>query len=246
LQLENSIPSTTDYFQLRGETSIADIWGTYSSEVLYGTYLADTIYALPGDDFVAGGAGDDFLLGSDGNDRLEGDNGNDRLHGDNGNDQLYGGNGNDIVIGGTGNDYVQGGETGNDLLLGESGNDSLVGGNGSDSLDGGADNDIINGYGLTLHEYDVLTGGTGADRFLIGSNHGVSYLGAGHATITDFRWWEGDKIQVRGSTSGYTLNKNQNLVGGAARDTAIYRGSDLIAIVQDTTDVHASLDFVSV
>jgi hypothetical protein len=77
-----------------------------------------------------------------------------------------------------------------------------------------------------------------------GSYTEIKYLGSGYATITDFKWWEGDKIRIGGSISDYTLNKSQNFGGSSALDTAIYRYGDLIAVVQDTTNVYASLDFI--
>lgn len=95
----------------------------------------------------------------------------------------------------------------------------------------------------------MLTGGDDADTFSLGYNWtsgrvSVNYMGAGYATITDFDWWEGDKIRVGGSIGDYTLNKSLNFGGDSALDTAIYKGGDLIAVVQDTTSVIAALDFI--
>jgi hypothetical protein len=73
---------------------------------------------------------------------------------------------------------------------------------------------------------------------------GVSYLGFGYATITDFKRSSGDKIQVSGSTRSYRLDKTLNFGGSSALDTAIYSGNDLIAIVQDNTQIRARRDFV--
>ncbi|HEY7428278.1 MAG TPA: CAP domain-containing protein, partial [Gemmataceae bacterium] len=92
------------------------------------------------------------------------------FHGEGGNDSFtnhtegrfaipstaYGGSGDDVLIGGGGNDVLYGGD-GNDRLYGRGGDDKLYGESGNDVLFGGVGKD----------EKDELTGGTGADRFLV-------------------------------------------------------------------------------
>ncbi|MFC3127242.1 glycosyl hydrolase, partial [Pseudoroseomonas globiformis] len=56
---------------------------------------------------------------------------------------------------------------------------------------------VLNGKGGN----NILTGGGGADTFVIEK-------GAGHNTITDFRRWEGDKIDFRGFGDGTYLNRS--------------------------------------
>jgi Ca2+-binding RTX toxin-like protein len=132
-----------------------------------------------------------------------------------------------------------------DYLNGKGGDDILIGGKGSDILVGGNGNDDLFGYGGNAYEFDDLYGGYGADNFWLGdSNYGDYYKGSGYAVIHDFNWKSGDKIVVNGDINQYSLVKTQNFLGGAARDTAIYKGSDLLAIVKDTTNVFASQDFV--
>lgn len=140
--------------------------------------------------------------------------------------------GRDRLTGNTGNDTLRGGR-GNDLLSGLGGNDVLVGGRG---------NDTLNGYGGSGPEYDTLSGGAGADKFVLGGSWGVSYLGNGYATITD---WNSsvDTIQVWGNETQYILDASQNWGGTAAADTAIYFGDDLIGVVLDTTDVNIANHF---
>jgi Ca2+-binding RTX toxin-like protein len=139
-----------------------------------------------------------------------------------GNDRLYGNTGNDSLYGGYDNDSLIGGN-GNDSLIGGNGNDSLIGGNGNDSLIGGNGN-------------DSLSGDFGADTFVLRS--------FGFSTIADFRRFQGDELQVQGSIRDYSLNKSSNLSGSSALDTAIYYQNDLIAVVQDTTRVSLSVDFI--
>jgi Ca2+-binding RTX toxin-like protein len=222
--------------------------------------LQGTAYAGVGNNLnntIIGNSSNNYLSGGDGNDFLEGRGGNDTIFGGNGGDNLIGGTGADILYGGAGNDALYGDDIlvsstgGADTLYGEAGNDLLYGGAGTDTLNGGDGNDFLSGGGSSYNsgEYDVLTGGAGADTFSLGYNWSsgsvsIDYQGTGYAIITDFKWTEGDKIRVGGSISDYTLNKTMNFGGTAALDTAIYRGTDLIAVVRDTTSVIASLDFI--
>lgn len=186
----------------------------------YGTTGNDWMdYMNPGNDNMYGYGGDDTLGGGDGNDYIDGWTGDDLMYGDGHNDTLLGYNGDDTGYGGTGTD-------------------SLNGENGDDYLDGGA-------YSYNSYEYDTLTGGGGADTFVLGDYYDAYYQGGGYATITDFKWSEGDLFEVYGSTSDYTLDKNYNWSGSSALDTAIYRSGDLIAVVQDTTNVYLNYDFIS-
>ena len=193
-------------------------------------------------DTLLGGNGNDILRGYGGNDSLDGGNGNDTLKGGNGRDTLLGGNGNDSLVGGSGNDSLSGG-AGRDTLIGDSGNDSLLGGTGNDSLSGGTGNDILNGYGSGT-EYDTLAGGTGSDTFVLGSSTSAYYQGLGYAVISDWNY-QYDYIQAYGSSTQYTLAQ-ENWAGTSALDTAIYYGSDLIGVVQDSTNVQFARDFIFV
>lgn len=167
--------------------------------------------------------------------------GDDFIWGNTANDIIYGDSGNDILKGWDGDDYLTG-SSGDDSLEGEQGNDLLLGGSGSDILSGGPGNDRIDGFAVdnadyetNRVEYDTSTGGEGYDTFVLGGTWGVSYLGDGYATITDFSAVD-DVIEVQGSSSQYTLSQ-ANWSGTSISDTGIYYGSDLIAVVQDTIDV---------
>lgn len=125
--------------------------------------------------------------------------------------------GNETIIGTSTNDVLDGG-TGNDYLDGLSGNDALDGGTGNDTLVGSLGN-------------DTLTGGANADTFVF------DYLLEGIDFINDFRYFEGDKIQISQigfgafSTSQFTYNRQ---TGGLFFDASLF---DLVAPVQ-----FASLD----
>jgi Ca2+-binding RTX toxin-like protein len=177
---------------------------------------------------------EDFIFlqeGTDGDDLLIGDVGADVLRGRAGNDTLDGGAGNDTLIGGLFNVDFE--DSGNDVLYGGDGNDSLQGGDGS----------------------DIFTGGAGADTFDL--RYGYYLDRPITDTITDFSQNEGDKIYLRlyDSPSDYYLDQTQNISGGSALDTAIYYNgaidpatpigtSILVAIVEDTTQVSLSSDFI--
>jgi RTX calcium-binding nonapeptide repeat (4 copies) len=138
----------------------------------------------------------------------------------------------------TGNAY-------DNYLNGKDGDDILIGGKGSDILVGSNGNDNLFGYGGNTYEFDDLYGGSGADNFWLGnSKYGDYYKGRGYAVIHDFNWKAGDKFVLSGDINQYLLVKDKNFLGGAARDTAIYKGNDLLAIVKDTINVVASQDFI--
>jgi Ca2+-binding RTX toxin-like protein len=174
-----------------------------------------------------------------------------RIMGNSQANSLWGQAGNDILWGGAGNDKIEGND-GDDRLSGGEGNDTLVGQRGSDFLLGGNGNDVFVGYGNTPGEVDTLIGGGGSDTFGVGVSYArfgagsgsgglVGYTGdgdAGYALIRDFN--SEDFIELKGNINQYSFGV-ANLAGMAALDTTIYYngadGLDLIAVVQDTTNV---------
>ncbi len=162
--------------------------------------------------------------------------GNDTLYGsDDSEDTLYGNRGNDTLVG---ND-------GSDVLVGGYGFDTLYGGDGADDLNGGAGNDYLNGF-YTIPadigiESDTLEGGTGADTFVLGEDFAYYYDPGdeAYATIVDFSRAEGDKLQVFGSASDYSIE--QNIFGGSGSGIS-YQGN-LIAVVQNVINLISELDF---
>ncbi len=145
--------------------------------------------------------------------------------------------GDDIITGTSANERLTG-LGGNDKLYGQGGNDTLYGEAGNDLLDGGAGNDYLDGYAsFRNQEYDTLTGGAGADTFVLGNaNQPVFYQGAGYAIITDYSPVD-DYIQLKGTAGNYKL-VNQ----GA--DTWIYlndSSNDAIGVVLGGTNLKMSL-----
>ena len=86
------------------------------------------------------------------------------------------------AIGGPNDDRLVGSNTGG-KLTGAGGNDTVIGGKGKDILTG--TDSTARGVG----EVDILTGGGGRDRFVLGDSSGAYYVGQGnndYAMITDF------------------------------------------------------------
>ncbi|MEH2168449.1 MAG: calcium-binding protein [Nostoc sp.] len=133
------------------------------------------------------------------------------------NNFLFGNTSNNTLNGRVGDDTLDG-NNGDDILNGEDGNDSLQGGPGNEILNGGSGNDILIGtfpgspLPPGLGETDTLTGGTGADRFILGDAVNIFYddnnsanPGFGdYATITDFDSSQ-DRIELKGSLQDYRL-----------------------------------------
>lgn len=130
------------------------------------------------------------------------------------------------------------GTANNDTIIGNAGNDLLSGGGGDDILTGSNPNAIDSGLG----ELDTITGGEGADIFVLGDSVEAYYQGNGYddyATITDFDWYEGDTIRAHGVAEDYSISEYN---GG----TDIYYQSELVGYVENTTDVIIAEDFTFV
>jgi hypothetical protein len=160
-----------------------------------------------------------------------------------------------------GNDTLYG-NGGNDTLNGDAGDDLLFGGSGNDVLGGGGGSDVLKGYGgfaafpASLVEFDTLDGGAAAnvqDTYALGDSNSLFYTrslipAGGGAPIDEYativNWQPAvDKIEIKGVSTDFTL-VGSSTSGGAALDTLIYKGDNLIAVVQDSTDVMLSRDFV--
>ncbi len=205
------------------------IFGTAGADTLYGTNGSDiSIFGLAGNDTIYGYGGNDIIDAGEGDDRVYGGSGNDTILGRNGNDTLYGGTGNDAIWGESGNDTLYG-EDGADYLSGGIGNDTLYGGRGNDRLLGGdGDDKLLGVFSRNDIEIDELTGGAGKDTFYVGDYHSNFYNNGGnsdYALIKDFSSID-EIILDEGS---YTTGSSP--IAGVS-GTAIYEGSELLAIVQ--------------
>jgi len=220
-----------------------------NDDSLYGGSGNDNLHGETGNDKLYGGIGNDNLYGQAGNDKLYGGSDNDKLYGGTGNDQLLGESGNDFLSGGNGKDVIRGG-IGNDTINGGIGNDNLGGGKGNDSVSGGSGDDLIVGVtsGLPiggnpgLGEIDILTGGSGNDRFFLGDQFAAYYDDQGtsdFAVITDFT--QLDNIVLNGKLNDYVVQAQAAFLpelGGLVQGTGILKKgangtNDLIGIVQN-------------
>jgi Ca2+-binding RTX toxin-like protein len=244
----------------KGTTEMAIINGTQFNDnntdnggqfrpSLVGANEGDSIYGKSGNDILSGKGGKDKLYGEGGNDSMWGGTGNDSMWGGTGNDQLFGESGNDFLSGGNGKDVIRGG-IGNDTINGGIGNDNLGGGKGNDSVSGGSGDDLIVGVtsGLPiggnpgLGEIDILTGGSGNDRFFLGDQFAAYYDDQGtsdFAVITDFT--QLDNIVLNGKLNDYVVQAQAAFLpelGGLVQGTGILKKgangtNDLIGIVQN-------------
>ena len=266
---------TSNNDSLTGNTKNNTLDGRAGNDTLSGGAGNDTLLGGDGNDYLDGGTGFDSMSGGTGNDTYVVDSIYDKITENSGagvdtvrasisytlgstlENLILTGTGN---LNGTGNSYnnaITGnagknnlsGGAGNDTLTGGDGNDTLVGGTGYDSLSGGSGIDRLNGYSTSLTggtEYDTLVGGAGTDYFILGGSWGVSYQGSAYAIIADWNPAD-DFIEVRGSASQYSLVTGNFSAGTSATDTAIYyNGTDLIGVVQDSTNISISRDFIFV
>ncbi|MDD1474933.1 hypothetical protein MEO41_27225, partial [Dolichospermum sp. ST_sed4] len=186
--------------------------GTNGNNTITGTSGNDTINSGLGIDVVDGGVGDDLLIvdysiGDTGSGMVlssyagtEGFSGSAYRY-----NSAYSAQLDRVDFSGI-NRFQITGTSQNDSITTGGGNDTINSGTGNDTINSGAGNDTIdgvNGTSLTpgLGEIDVLTGGTGSDRFILG-NATKAYYDDGntltngsndYADITDFN--TGDIIQ---------------------------------------------------
>ncbi|MGA0606233.1 M10 family metallopeptidase C-terminal domain-containing protein [Phenylobacterium sp. VNQ135] len=191
--------------------------GGLGADKINGNAVANAMFGGAGGDTLAGDGGADYLRGEDGDDCLMGGAGFDDLHGNLGNDIVIGGDTEDWVVGGQGNDRLYGDE-GHDVVLGNLGNDSLEGGVGNDVVRGGQGDDVLLGgdgwdYMAGDRGSDTITGGAGMDTF-------HTFSGAGLDRVTDFNYWEGDRVNVLAGTSYTTYQSGADTIvdmGGGDR-----------------------------
>jgi VCBS repeat-containing protein len=122
--------------------------------------------------FIDGGDGIDVLDGGGADDVIFGGAGNDTISGGTGNDFLFGGTGIDVISGNAGNDILVSGDI--DCLLGLAAlreiSQAWVNSRGAEDAMG---DDILDETVVDT-DVDTLTGGTGADLFIISGNDNIT------------------------------------------------------------------------
>ena len=117
-----------------------------------------------------------------------------------------------------------------------SGNDELTGNGGHDILVGGAGDDMLNGTDPIVAGYlerDVLSGGAGADKFILGDATKAYYATEGaqdYAVIQDFDSTV-DTIQFNGVAGNYQQQQQGN-------DLHLTNNGDLVAILENTNTLN--------
>jgi serralysin len=149
----------------------------------------------------------------------------------------------DVVVGGSGNDTIRG-AAGNDIITGLGGNNILAGDQGNDTLAGG---------GINVRDDKTIfitgdTNGNGADTFVLGGKTQqnpstvVFYDEKGnndYGVIADFDSRE-DKIVLGGTKDDYRLSSTSS---GLPEGLGVYKGDELIAIVQGDTNLNISAKY---
>jgi Ca2+-binding RTX toxin-like protein len=235
-----------------GVTTATTGIGNTSANTLIGNAAANTLDGGLGADSLAGGAGNDYYIVDSINDVVSevASAGIDSVEA-NVSGYVLGANVEILIVqsgvNGFGNSLANtliGANSQDILLVGAAGNDSIFGGSGNDQLLGASDGLTNGGVG----EIDTLTGGSGADVFVLGTDTGVLYndgnaLNAGtadYALVTDYNVSQ-DFLQLKGSASDYFASAT--LLGGVS-GTGIFleTGStdELIAIIQSGSAVNTA------
>ena len=247
-----------------------DMFGNNNNNTLMGRAGRDEIRAYGGHDRLDGGTGADTLVGGSGNDVYVVDDAGDivselpgwtqgydtvetlrnhyalpdnvealKLRSSSAVVYGYGNSGNNSITGNVSNNVLSG-RDGNDFIQGYLGSDRLIGGDGNDHL--------VGMHISTNNERDILNGGADADVFRLYNfvgNNGYTYNNSGYATIEDFSAFEQDKIWVLGSQSEYSLTTTDFIPGGSL-DTMIYKGSNLVGVAANATNLDLARDFTFV
>lgn len=264
---EITLPTVSGNIQGTGGADILS--GSGADDQLIGLGGDDFIFGDDGNDTLVGGAGNDTLIGGAGLDTVV-ETGNERSilitnsriqSTDRNSDRadVLGSIENVVFQGGAGRNTIDAsaftagsvtldGGDGSDRLTGTRGNDTLIGGNGSDSLVGGDGNDTLNGVGTQngAGERDTLTGGLGADLFVLATSEADFYVGQRRrdfALIADFDTLE-DTVQLRGSANRY-VTQGSVLYLDVNGNGAVNSSDEVIAAFLGLTDLNLNASYVS-
>lgn len=220
-----------------GDDNLYTIGGQFQAPVrLFGGIGDDQINTKSG--YGPGSTDQTVAYGGAGNDAIQGGSQDDTLYGDKADSFI----GNPIVSTVElapynpvydGNDKIAG-YGGNDTLDGGGGNDELFGGDGADTLEGGAGADFLYGGRRGLGNLDILTGGTGADSFLLSYSHDESHPGSsfwGDFATSLFADMAGRA--VRGAIVAAVANEAKTVLNGFLAGALASPEGDLAALFVD-------------
>jgi len=185
-EIESQDPSIIDlvlpadgsyFFEVRGydatQTGSYELFA-WRFDTASPTDAADVIDGREGNDLLVGCAGDDILFGGDGNDTISGDAGDDLLVGGDGGDRLNGGGDDDILVAGDTN--AAAGIWGDPLKLWSFVTAWSTRGFRFAILRQGSTGDC---------SQDVLTGGLGADWFIVSSEDRITDRTSNQGDVVD-------------------------------------------------------------
>jgi Ca2+-binding RTX toxin-like protein len=224
---------------INGQAGNDFIDGAGGNDFIFGGLGNDVLHGGNGTDQLDGGSGHDTIFSDGDGGNYLGREGNDTMYSGLGDEKMDGGTGVDTIDHSAWwGDYIFDMKTGNTNFLGEkytnfenvimgSGNDAVVGTNGNNKMFGGDGNDNLNAMGGNDTVYggngndliggglgkDLLDGGAGADTFkylfVTGSPNNAS-----RDTIQNFKWGEGDKIDISGIDANVLVGGNQSFGAG--------------------------------
>jgi serralysin len=202
---------------LTGGSGNDHIYGNMSTSIQGTTDGADVIDAGNGSNYVNGNAGDDTITAGTGTNRLYGGAGDDQisvtgtgpahLNGNLGDDLLVVSGGNNEIHGGQGNDRIMP-SGGDNQSFGDVGNDVIWGGTGFDHMTGGpgADLFVLRGNAIVASWDEILDFADGTDKLHMDT------VGGGLPTVLH----AGQSFADEASAAAYA----QNAFAGAGSSTA--------------------------
>lgn len=148
----------------------------------------------------------------------------------------------DTLVGSSANNRLEGGGS-FDSLDGAAGNDYLIGGTGDDTLVGGDGNDTLLGSDPLFREraefereqgIDVLTGGNGADIFILGNSAGSFYKANQEADVANIEDYAADDLIQLSAKETYLLRNSDEQL-----DIFVVQGAseELIASVSNSSNM---------
>ncbi|MFC4167799.1 calcium-binding protein [Teichococcus aestuarii] len=179
----------------------------FNSKLVYGTRGDDTIgrdgngllvFGLAGDDQITvdgranpdgagnkvlGGSGRDSIIASGNKNLLLGETGNDSITATGNDNTAFGGAGDDVIA-------MTGQNASGNAAHGGSGNDTLSAFGYDNRLYGGAGEDVLSsrsfsvGQGIQVGDGTVMSGGSGADRFVLNNTSALSVLDNGDDVVS--------------------------------------------------------------
>jgi Ca2+-binding RTX toxin-like protein len=217
--------------------------GNSLDNTLHGLGGNDTLIAGGGTNTLDGGLGDDFYIVRTVTDTIEDAGGLDTVI-SSGSFDLS----NPLVAGGTGIENLRLISQNSATLTGNSGNNSITGNIDNDLLVGGGGNDTLRGSSeFGAEELDTLTGGGGADLFVLGASNYPFYNSLAqrgdYAVIMDFSVTEGDMLELTGSLKNSYLVTDTLFGGGSigASNSYLYLDTNADGIIGNADNLIAAI-----